>query len=282
MYQLRQPAAALRPYVEHYWFVTPDDGPVDIRVDVFVDGRADLIFNYGAPYLREVIGGTQETHTFSNLDAQRLVPIRITQHGDVRIVGVRFWLGGLAPFSTVPLAGVTGRTPPPAAVLGAAAAHLESALAAESNLDVQARLLDEFFLGRLAESGSFDRFSTALGVLIASDGAASVDHIANRTAVSARQVDRLFARFLGIPPKTVGRILRFQRALRGLMQDPRCSLADVAANAGYFDHAHFIRDFKRMSGGLPRGYRGYYPATSPTDFAPNVVVFVQDRDPRAK
>ena len=94
--------------------------------------------------------------------------------------------------------------------------------------------------------------------------------------MSVRQVDRLFARHVGIPPKVVARILRFQGALRALMRDPGCPLADVAANAGYFDQAHFVRDFRQMSGGVPRGYRGYFPPVGPSDFAPNVVVFVQD------
>ena len=59
--------------------------------------------------------------------------------------------------------------------------------------------------------------------------------------------------------------------------DEAVSLAEVAAECGYFDHAHFIKDFKRMSGGVPRGYRGYYPEAGPHDFAPNVVAFLQDR-----
>lgn len=92
-------------------------------------------------------------------------------------------------------------------------------------------------------------------------------------------MDRWFARQVGIPPKTVGRILRFQGALRALMRDPGVPLADVAADAGYFDQAHFVRDFRRMTGGVPRGYRGYYPPAGPADFAPNVVVFVQDAGP---
>jgi AraC-like DNA-binding protein len=50
----------------------------------------------------------------------------------------------------------------------------------------------------------------------------------------------------------------------------------VSASAGYFDQAHFIKGFRKMTGGVPRGYRGYFPAEVPTDFAPNVVVFVQD------
>ncbi len=276
MYQLRSPHADLSPYIEHYWFVTSAEGPVDIRVDVFVDGRADLVFNFGVPYAREIIGGKTTKHRRSNLDAQRTVPIRILQRGLVRIAGVRFRLGGLGPFAREPLRRFTDLTPAPSAVLGAGTRPLEAALEATADLDAQARLLDAFFLERLALDEAHGCFAAALDALARAGGNATVDAIAKSAGVSSRQLDRLFARYLGIAPKPVGRILRFQQTLRALMQDPGCSLADVAAAAGYFDQAHFIKDFKRMSGGVPRGYRGYYPPESPTHFAPNVVVFLQD------
>lgn len=48
MYILRRPAAQLRDFIEHYWFVLDVAGEsVDLRVEVFVDARADLIFNFG-------------------------------------------------------------------------------------------------------------------------------------------------------------------------------------------------------------------------------------------
>ena len=102
--------------------------------------------------------------------------------------------------------------------------------------------------------------------------------MASAAGVSSRHLDRIFARHLGVPPKTLGTVLRFQRALASLMREPEGTLADVAASAGYFDQAHFIKDFKRMTGGVPRGYRGYYPPKGPNDFAPNVVVFLQDAE----
>jgi AraC-like DNA-binding protein len=277
MYALRAPAPALQPFIEHYWFVTHAAGvPVDLRVEVFVDARADLIFNFGAPYWREVIGGETVEHARSNLDAQRLWPIRIVQRGQVRITGVRFRLGGLGPFARAPLAAWTNRTPVPALVLGEEATALEEALGREDDLDAQARRLDAFFGARLPAGGAFPQFTRALRLLVDSGGGASVKAIAEAARASRRHIDRLFARYLGIPPKTVGRVLRFQGALRALMSEPAGPLADVAAAAGYFDQAHFIKDFKRMSGGVPRGYRGYYPPAAPTDFAPNVVVFLQD------
>lgn len=279
MYALRPPAASLARFIEHYWFVTPEgDAPVELRVDVFVDGRADLIFNFGAPYVRELLvpPKTRALHERSNLDAQRLVPIRIQQRGHVRIAGVRFRLGGLAPFVSGELRAFTGLTPPPSAVLGHDAEALEAALEGAVDIDAQAQHLDAFFSARLTLDDGHARFASILAALEASGGRARIEALAESAQVSSRHVDRLFARYLGIAPKSVARILRFQSTLLALMRDPGCTLADVAADAGYFDQAHFIKDFKRLSGGVPRGYRGYYPERGPADFAPNVVVFLQD------
>lgn len=273
MYQLRTPASNLQPFIEHYWFVTADDGPVDLRVNVFVDARADLIFNFGAPYQRQVLFETPIEHRASNLDAQRVQPIRVTQRGLVRVTGVRFRLGGLGAFTSRPLRPWTNATPPPADVFGETATDLEARLRDESDLDRQAQLLDVFFADAMDIEGSFADFRRALAAV---EQMGAVDGAASAAGLTTRQVERLFARHLGIPPKTVARILRFQSALRALMRDPGCPLAEVAAATGYFDHAHFIKEFKRMSGGVPRGYRGYFPPESPTDFAPNVVVFLQD------
>jgi len=256
--------------------VTSDDAPVDLRVDVFVDGRADLVFNFGAPYLRMRHGEAAQEYAGSNLDAQRLAPIRISQRGQVRTAGARFHLGGLGAYVRTSLQPWTDRTPAPSEVFGADALATAAALERTRDIDDQARLLDAFFAAHAAVDARYETFDRALRVLTATDGRASVDEVATTVGVSSRQVDRLFAHHLGIPPKTVGRILRFQSALRALMRDPGCSLAEVAAAAGYFDQAHFIKDFKRMTGGVPRGYRGYYPPAGPSDFAPNVVAFLQD------
>lgn len=283
MYELRTPASDLGRFVEHYWFVTHKPGEVvDLRVDVFVDGRADLILNFGVPYRREILGGATREIASSNLDAQRLEPIRIVQRGAVRITGVRFRLGGLGPFVRTPLRDLTNTTRSPSDVFGPEAAALEDSLRASADIDAHARLLDAFFRSRLTLDPAYDAFERALRASVSADGAATVESVSEAAGISARQTERLFARYMGIPPKTLGRVLRFQRALRALMRDPGCPLADVAADAGYFDQAHFIKDFRRMSGGVPRGYRGYFPPEGPSDFAPNVVAFLQEAGTRRR
>lgn len=274
MYVVRPPAALLRPYIERYWFVRPAGAPVDIQVDVYVDARADLVFSHGAPWRRHTLGGATTEHGASCLDAQRLQPIRITQRGEVHLAGVRFQLGGLGAFGVPPLRAFTGRTPPPEEVFGEEIRALEGALA-PADPDAATALLDTFFLRRLSRGDGWPVFDQALATLVGAGGCVEIDAVARGAGVSVRQVERLFARYVGVPPKVVGRVVRFQAGLRMLMRDPGCALADVAIQAGYFDQAHFVRDFRRMTGGVPRGYRGYYPADAPTDFAPNVVAFVQ-------
>jgi AraC-like DNA-binding protein len=277
MYILRKPTAQLRDFIEHYWFVLDAAGEsVDLRVEVFVDARADLIFNFGTPYRREVISGPAAEIAASNFDAQRLVPIRIEQHGRVRVSGVRFHLGGVGPFTATPLEDSSGSTTPPEVLFGPGAERLDAELRDERDPDAAAALLDAFFLEQLSRFGPNIAFLRALDALRASDGQAGSAEMAEAADVSRRHLERLFARELGFPPKTVARVLRFQRALKSLMTTPDEPLSALASATGYFDQAHFIRDFKQFTGGIPRGYRGYYPPAAPTDFAPNVVVFVQD------
>jgi AraC-like DNA-binding protein len=277
MYVLRRPAAALCSYIEHYWFVLDDGLGTDLRVEVFTDGRADLIFNFGVAYQRTVIGQETVRMLRANVDMQRLVPLRIEQQGAVRVTGVRFRMGGLSPFTGVRLARWSGATPRPEFIFGGPAVELEAALRAEPDPDAAGELLDAFFLRALGDHGPQPAFVRALQLLQTDDSVGSAV-LAEEAGVSVRQLQRMFAAQLGFAPKVVARILRFQRALRVLMDDRQVALGDLASAVGYFDQAHFIRDFRQFTGGVPRGYRGYYPPDGPADFAPNVVVFVQDGD----
>ena len=137
-------------------------------------------------YLRQVIGGEIREHASSNLDAQRLQPIRITQRGLVRTTGVRFRLGGLGPFTRVPLGSGTNRTVPPDEVLGPEARALEAAIRDTTDLDGQARLLDGFFQRQLSLERSFEGFERALAASVATDGGATVQDMGTAAGVSSR------------------------------------------------------------------------------------------------
>lgn len=278
MYRLLKPNQDLAPWIQNYWMLTPaPGGQADVEVDVYVDARADLVFNFGSPYFRRVLGREEEEYRSSNLDAQRRRPIRIRQTGEVAIVGVRFYAGGLAPFLRIDAKRITDRTPPPEEALDPSVRAVEEALGRSiGSAESTARILDGFFLGTRRLSPAVEDFRKLITELESNAAGEKIETLCGFQALTPRSADRLFARYLGLSPKLYARIVRFQSALRFLMRDPGIGLAEVGLRFGYFDQSHFVKDFKAFTGGVPRGYRGYYPADQPADFAPNIVRFIQD------
>jgi AraC-like DNA-binding protein len=89
------------------------------------------------------------------------------------------------------------------------------------------------------------------------DGAATtVADAASATALSERELQRRFVHDVGYAPKTLQRVLRFQRFL-GHLRQPRVQLAGAAALAGYADQSHLSREARRLSGLSPRQLLGY-------------------------
>lgn len=278
MYLLSRPDTALAPFVEHYWHVHAEpDQPFDLTVDVFADLRADLIINHGVAYTRTVAGGPTRRILRSNLDAQRLTPIRIVQRGDVRVSGVRFHVAGLMPFVAKSLEALTDRVVGLREAFGVDGVRLERALGdATGNAPAQAALFDAFLLARLRVLPEHAQVRALLELIDASGGALRIEALSRRAGMSSRSVDRLFRRCLGVGPKTYAQVVRFQRCLTRLKHDPGVTLSQVASEAGYYDQSHLVRAYRRFAGTAPVRHAGYFPADAPQDFSPNLVRFVQD------
>lgn len=93
----------------------------------------------------------------------------------------------------------------------------------------------------------------AVSLATRSHGLVRVDELATTAGVSARQLERQFATHVGLSPKRFLRVLRFQQVL-AVLRDPSSSSAgwaDVAAQHGFYDQAHFINDFKAFTGETP-------------------------------
>jgi AraC-like DNA-binding protein len=98
--------------------------------------------------------------------------------------------------------------------------------------------------------------ATSMAVLIDTDPAVrSVADAAARLHVSARTLQRLARRYIGLTPSAMIRRRRLQEAAQRLRTDPSVTFADVAADLGYSDHAHLANEFRSVLGFTPSGYR---------------------------
>lgn len=82
-----------------------------------------------------------------------------------------------------------------------------------------------------------------------------VDQLARRLDLSIRSLQRLSERYIGLPPLAVIRRYRLQEAAQRLREDPSVTVAQVAAELDYADHAHLTADFRRVLGLSPSRYR---------------------------
>ncbi len=90
--------------------------------------------------------------------------------------------------------------------------------------------------------------------LVSCAGAMEVAALATEVGWSRRHLSERFQRELGLTPKVAGRVLRFDRARRLLGRRDRPGLAAVAATCGYYDQAHFTREFRELAGMSPTAW----------------------------
>jgi AraC-like DNA-binding protein len=160
-------------------------------------------------------------------------PIRFGFSGDARFTAIKLWpwawhaLGGAAcPGFADDWIAVLPESPLAALLAGDPVANL-------------ARALDGIAPPPLARA------------ILAS---ASVAEITARTGLPHRRLQRIFARELGLAPRTYLRLLRFRAAMQDV-QHGADSLADTAAARGYADQAHMARDFRSLAGVPPSDAR---------------------------
>lgn len=83
----------------------------------------------------------------------------------------------------------------------------------------------------------------------------TVRDASDRLNVSARTLQRLASRYVGLPPLAMIRRRRLQEAAERLRTEPDTTLAVVAADLGYSDHAHLANEFRSVLGLTLSGYR---------------------------
>lgn len=188
--------------------------------------------------------------------------VRETAHrkyirGGQRTVAARLRLGAQQAVLGVPAAALVGRIVALDELWGSGPARrLRERLRAAPDLAAAAAVLDAAIAERLVSTQRRD-VRTKLALAAAERLAhAHVNAVADDLGVSERHLRRVFQETLGMGPKAYVKLTRFDRALRAAREPNRESWASIAANAGYYDQAHLIAEFRAITGVTPRALLG--------------------------
>jgi AraC-like DNA-binding protein len=165
---------------------------------------------------------------------------------DASTCGLRFRPGMAASFLGIPAAELTDQVVALEDLLGGSARELQARLDDAVTSGERLAILGSAVGPPAAEPNSVQR---AIEVATSSRGDVDVEWLARQAGVSERQFRRRCLEESGLAPKQLCRVLRFRRACelggRGL------PWGLIAAEAGYFDQAHLIRDFREFTGVTP-------------------------------
>ena len=241
-YREFEPPAALSGILVHVWTLTgqsPQDEPIDYHV--VPDGCSDLIFDQEAG----------EGFVFGTVTSSKTVRIS----GSARIVGVRLQPHLLPGFTGIPASAVCDveQSFREASIGDFNALFERHAVSAKGSTDeCEATKLAHAIAARLRPERVNIRAHWLTSALLAGGG--SVDEAARTTGFSARQLQRIARHEIGFSPKLLGRILRLQQSLPAVLRGEG-NHTQVAADHGFSDQAHMIREFNTLTGYSPGFWR---------------------------
>lgn len=174
--------------------------------------------------------------------------------------GVQLQVSPLAarPLLGLPAGAIANVDVPADELLGRVARDMHDRLRAAPDWPARFAVLDEFLGAALSDRRAAPpEVRHAWTMLLESRGTVAITELAYEVGWSQRRLSAQFATEIGLSPKLAARVIRFHRARNVLMRNVRAgrpNVAGVAAECGYFDQAHLVRDWQQFTGLAPTAW----------------------------
>jgi AraC-like DNA-binding protein len=152
----------------------------------------------------------------------------------------------------LPMHLLSGRALEAEEVLGSGVRLLSEQLRDAPGWPARFEAVDRFLLRRMAAFESSDPgVEWAYRRIVKSGGRSPIAGLAGSLGWDHRRLVDGFRDGVGLTPKTLARVVRFNRAVRMAERDTARSWAEISAAAGYYDQPHLVREFVSLSGCTP-------------------------------
>ena len=218
-------------------------------------GQISMLFLYGDLHEYSLRDAEQEMKTTprSFIVGQLRKPIWLKFHGHTRLTKVQFKPAGIQrimayqmdEFTDLPCIALDN-------IWGNQANEvLEKLFEAPDDLS-RVEVLNRFFSQKLLPETAQEAYvEHTLSQLYQSTGSYRLADLEQQLGITGRQLERIFRAKVGLSPKEIGRFIRLNAAFTRLNKNPDQSLSNLAYELGYFDPAHFSKDFTRLTGLSP-------------------------------
>lgn len=255
----------LIPYIKHYLFLdlmNIDNG----LFRIFADGNTGIVFSIGSGALYRDGIKLPKVFCYGQITDYR----ELQTIGSLKLIIVVFRPFGMSKILNTSAGELKNKIVDLESVLGNSVRTLDDFLCKKvSNLEM-AESLNSFFSQLLKEFETrlYPMVMAATNWIMERNGLFKAEELIDFTGYNQRNIERAFHNLVGIAPKKLGSIIKLHHFLGEIKgTGSKYNFTSNVFDAGYFDQAHLIREFRKITGLTPTTYH-----VKSTHLAVNVIV----------
>ncbi|WP_019640737.1 helix-turn-helix domain-containing protein [Paenibacillus fonticola] len=232
------PSKDLQFFIQHYWLVDWDlRGQPSYSQEVLQHPGVNVVFQRGHSYIR-------------GIESRRSVNVL---QGEGQIVGILFRPGAFHCYFQAPVATLTDKVVNISDYFTLDVNTFEEELFSLNNKEEKIIIVEQLLRKSMPEPDkTVDLLNGVVDEIVYNAGITKVEQLVDQFSITKRTLQRWFNQYIGVSPKWVIRRYRMHEAIE--LIERGVDLTQLAMDLGYFDQAHFSKDFKAAVGKSPKQY----------------------------
>ena len=235
------PCDILRPYIRCFWGTVGNDAERSVSgyPDLIIpDTCMDIIFNTDSS--DNCIGSG-----FCTIDEKAHYANRTHGLSAYSTFAVRFYAWSAVLFTDHSLSGSKNGCLDADYYFEGIKNDLLPAIINASSLYERSEIASRYLLKKLDTNRINNNLMNAVYDIISTNGTIESAELAERCAISLRQLERIFDENMGVSPKSFSSLVRYQMLWQELCSSPNANMLDLSVKYGYYDQAHLLNEFKK-------------------------------------
>ena len=264
IHKLHFPQLPLSQFVENMWLVQGFEAGYT-REKILPDGAIELIIDFAAQPKRifdHEASATFRTVKKAWISGERTRYLVIGAETNESMVGIRFRPGGAYPFFRFPISELSEAVTELDLIWGRLIDDIRDELQEIDSPEDRLLRLESLLLRQVQRSLEPNRLITfAIHQLQNSPQFLAIRDLASTIGITQKHLISQFEKVVGLRPKSFARVCKFQKVVNLIEQQNQIEWSSLALECGYYDQAHFIKEFHTFSGLSPSTYvsqRGDY------------------------
>lgn len=244
------PSIELSGFIRHYLFLNIAEAAT-LKLRLFSDGSTGIVLN-PSPNLLLDSRPLPKAFLYGQITGYKEVYCQ----GPAQLSIIVFHSHGLSRLLNTSVSKLNNAVIPLADLFGAAGMSFQRNMASSDNLSEKIAHIEDFARKMISSHRTVGDpiVTSALDLIQQYKGLIHVDRLTSIIGCQPRQLERKFTTAVGISPKHLCNVVRVHAFIKHLQSNTKTSLTASAYECGYYDQAHLIREFRKITGLTPSQY----------------------------